>query len=420
MNTLFRIYMDFLGNTIGTLLLFRFMNNTLPTPPSRTSKICLLIFYFFYAIPNSHFPFSAEIFDFIYIILNSRSCIKKGILTFIKYNLYAYSSVIILIFLHAILLQDFVIFTSSIIYVHYKNIIVLFLSYVIYILYTNYKKYYKFRTRYHIYFNVVILAVCFVLSYSTLYICKIMPDSHILTLLFSTIIILILVCISLYDHFIILTEENANYRIRSEINHMQKNYALRAEETLKDLRSIRHDIKNHLIIIDGYASQKNCIKIHEYIEKIRAHFSGTELIQSPSIVVSAILNEKATLARQKGITCEVTCEFPYLKIDDFALTTILGNLFDNAITAAAKCSDGQIKVLLKQTDSLLAVTFKNNHMEVLTETEDSFVTTKKENPQLHGIGLKNVRAAVKELNGDIKITHTENDFYVRILIPNYN
>ena len=57
---------------------------------------------------------------------------------------------------------------------------------------------------------------------------------------------------------------------------------MQINESLKTLRSIRHDIKNHLIIIDGYASQKNFEKIHEYISRIgkrfKKHGSDTDVI----------------------------------------------------------------------------------------------------------------------------------------------
>ena len=272
---------------------------------------------------------------------------------------------------------------------------------------------------YHIYFNVVIFAVCLLLSYSTLYICRRDPESQVLPLLFTTLIILIILCISLYDRFLTLTEENAGYKIQAEINRLQEGYAIQAEETLKNLRSIRHDIKNHLIIIDGYARQKNFEKIREYIHKINRRFSEIPLIQTPSVIVSAILNEKSELARQKGIPCEITCDFTHMSADDFSMTTILGNLLDNALTAASKCPGGWMNVSLRQVDSSLIITIDNSHAESISEKSGVFASTKSDRPHLHGIGIKNVRKAVKDLNGQIEIYYTEDVFHVGITLPNY-
>lgn len=421
MNNLFRIYFDFLGNLIETLLLFRFTEFQLKQKMQPQYKIILLIINFIYSIPEN-LPFSALIsvtFMLLSLLYFTHPDLKQGCFIFIKLELYFYASSAIVLLVHSLIFNDFRIISTSSLYEAYKIITTLFLSYVFYVLYTNYKKNQRFHTRYHIYFNMVIFAVCLLLSYSTLYICRREPDSQVLPLLFTTLIILIILCISLYDRFLTLTEENAGYKIQAEINRLQEGYAVQAEETLKDLRSIRHDIKNHLIIIDGYARQKNFEKIREYIHKIHRRFSEIPLIQTPSVIVSAILNDKAELARQRGIPCEITCDFPHLKADDFSMTTILGNLLDNALTAASKCPDGWMNVSLRQVDSRLIITIDNSHTENICEKSGVFTSTKSDQPHLHGIGIKNVRKAVKDLNGQIEIYYTEDVFHVGITLPNY-
>lgn len=421
MNNLFRIYFDFLGNLIETLLLFRFTEFQLKQKIQPQYKIILLIINFIYSIPEK-LPFSALIsitFMLLFLLYFTHPNLKQGCFIFIKLELYSYASSAIVLLVHSLIFNDFRIISTSSLYETYKIITTLFLSYVFYVLYTNYKKNRRFHTRYHIYFNVVIFAVCLLLSYSTLYICRREPDSQTLPLLFTTLIILIILCISLYDKFLTLTEENAGYKIQAEINRLQKDYAVQAEETLKDLRSIRHDIKNHLIIIDGYARQKNFEKIREYIHKIYRRFSEIPLIQTPSVIVSAILNEKSELARQKGIPCKITCDFTHMSADDFSMTTILGNLLDNALTAASKCPGGWMNVSFRQVDSSLIITIDNSHAESISEKNGVFASTKSDQPHLHGIGIKNVRKAVKDLNGQIEVYYTDDVFHVGITLPNY-
>lgn len=101
------------------------------------------------------------------------------------------------------------------------------------------------------------------------------------------------------------------------------------------------------------------------------------------------------------------------------MITILGNLLDNAITAASKCSDGWIKADLQQEDSILVITIDNSHAEEIQEKDGVFTSTKTDNADIHGIGIKNVRKAVNDLRGQIEITYTENTFHVCIMLPNY-
>ena len=419
MSSLFRIYTDCLANFIDVFLFFRFVDNNRQEKASVKYKIFILCLYFLYSVPNFYIPAFSTIIDFFFLIVITYPELKKSFCIFIKFQIYAYTSMTIILFLHSLLFNDRITLFTSTIYEEYKFIIVSFLTYIFYVLYSNYKKNRKIRSHYYLYFSVIILAVCLLLSYATLYICRREPESQIMPLLFSTLIILVLLCISLYDKFLVLIEENANYKMQAEINRLQKDYALQIDENLKTLRSVRHDIKNHLIIIDGYASQKNFEKIHEYISRIGERFKDTAPIQTSSTTVSAILNEKSALAQQKNISCEITCNFPSLKIDDFTMITILGNLLDNAITAASKCSDGWIKADLQQEDSILVITVDNSHAERIREKDGVFTSTKTDNADIHGIGIKNVRKAVNDLRGQIEITYTENTFHVCIMLPNY-
>lgn len=194
---------------------------------------------------------------------------------------------------------------------------------------------------------------------------------------------------------------------------------MQIEANLKELHSIRHDMKNHLIIIDGYAAQQNYEKIHDYIRKITGSFQSEPLFDTPSSTVSALLNEKYHTAKRNNIDCRIQTDFPYIHIDDFSIITILGNLFDNAITAASKCENGWIHVDLYQSDSYLELEMQNNHVENIKEKNGEFSSTKEYKNLLHGIGIKNVRKAANALNGQITITYTDEIFKVHLLIPNY-
>ena len=277
----------------------------------------------------------------------------------------------------------------------------------------------NFHSHYYLYFNLVILGVSFILSYTTLYICKTNPDNSMLPLLFTTIALMIIVCVSLYDKFLTLLSENTQYKVQSELNRMEQVYSNQIEENLKELHSIRHDIKNHLIIIDGYAQQKNFEKIHSYIERIGETFVSASLFDTASDTISAILNEKYQIAKSRQIDCQIHFKFSYIHIDDFSITTILGNLLDNAITAAGKCKDGWIHIDLYQSDSYLDISIENSHRENIQKKYGEYISTKEGKNLLHGIGLKNVCSTVETLGGTIDVSHTSETFCVHILVPNF-
>ena len=421
MNQFFRIYLDIFSNFFECLFLIRFSQTESQQKIPRKNRLIFFSVYLLYSIPEN-FPFTTLfcIFcDCLFLISFLHPNYKKAILLFIKCKILSYVFLTFLLFAHTWILNDTHTLSISPIYQNYKTTIVVFLLYIFYVLYTNTKKMRNFHNHYQMYFNLVILSISLTLSYVTLYICMENPDSYLLSAIFATIAALIILCLSLYDKFLSLLTENSNYKIQAEIDRMEQEYAAHVEENLKDIHSIRHDIKNHLIIIDGYASQQNFDKIHEYIDRIAGNFSAPILIETASPTVSAILNQKQQLARQRKVDCEIKTNFSHISIDDFTITTILGNLLDNAITAAAKCSQGWMKTILQQSESYLKITIDNSHMEQIQEKDGVFTSTKKDKNLFHGIGIKNVRKVIDTLNGQIEITYTEDTFHVFILVPNY-
>lgn len=261
-----------------------------------------------------------------------------------------------------------------------------------------------------------------ILSSTTLYICKNDTNNNIiLPLFFSAIYVLIAVYITLYDKFIALLAENALTKIQLEKSRLEQQYSYQLEEKLKLLHSIRHDIKNHLIIIDGYAVNGNNSKIHNYIQNISNDFTTTYLIDTPSDTISSLLNAKYQECLRRNIDFKFKFDFNRVHIEDYYIITILGNLFDNAITAASKLpkDTGYINLSVFQVASYLEIHMENNHQEQIKTMGNDFVSTKKEETIFHGIGIKNARYATETLNGQMDIDYTDNTFTVSVMIPNY-
>lgn len=421
MSQLLRIYLDFLSNIIGCLFLTRFSEEYFKKKIPKKNLLFLFIALVLYSIPEQ-IPYSALVciaMDFLFLLVSFHPKRKKLIVLFIRYKIISYLSVTAFLFLHTFIMNDVEITSTSSIYVTYKSIICIFLTYITYTIYTDSKKMRNFHSHYYLYFNLFILGVSFILSYTTLYICKTNPDNSMLPLLFTTIALLIILCVSLYDKFLTLLSENTQYKVQAELNRMEQVYSNQIEENLKELHSLRHDMKNHLIIIDGYAGQKNFEKIHSYIERIGETFVSATLFDTASDTISAILNEKYQIAQSRQIDCQIHFKFSYIHIDDFSITTILGNLLDNALTAAGKCKEGWIHIDLYQSDSYLDISIENNHMESIIKKYGKYISTKGEKNLLHGIGLKNVHSTVEALGGTIDISHTSDTFCVHILVPNF-
>ena len=187
---------------------------------------------------------------------------------------------------------------------------------------------------------------------------------------------------------------------------MQEEYSAQLDEKLNELHSLRHDMKNHLIVIDGYAKQENYTKIHDYIFVITDNLSTTDPMDTGSSVLSSLLYQKKQQAGRLGISCDIDIQISHVAIDDFSITTIIGNLFDNAITAAQKIAVPHgCAPRCHSPAHIWNLQLINCHCEKIKEKNGEFVTTKKDKNLLHGIGIKKPSAkVVSDLNGQIDIS----------------
>lgn len=214
-------------------------------------------------------------------------------------------------------------------------------------------------------------------------------------------------------------EENTLSQIELEKSKLRSDYYYQVENNLKNLSMLRHDFKNHLIIIDNYNQTGQTKELDLYIKNLTSELQKTSTIQTPSVTLSSIINVKKELSDAKNVEFIFEQRFEKIIFGDFHLITIFSNILDNAITAAAKINNGYVKLSILQVDSFLDILCENNHAEHIIKRDGMFLTTKSEQKEFHGLGLTSVRRSVDALHGSMDITYTENSFNVQILIPNY-
>ena len=175
-------------------------------------------------------------------------------------------------------------------------------------------------------------------------------------------------------------------------------------------------LADELLLADSAIIDVGASNVEDFF-KYMGQFAGSH--EDFDYFLVPTVSEKKQQAGRLGISCDIDIQISHVAIDDFSITTIIGNLFDNAITAAQKCSSPWVRASLSQSGSYLELTIDNCHCEKIKEKNGEFATTKKDKNLLHGIGIKNVRKVVSDLNGQIDISYTDDTFHVGILLPNY-
>ena len=424
MQTIYKIYFELLFDIPLALLLFRISENRQDKPVSCYTKLmyCLILFCISYFLNASLFSviLCFITLPLIYSLYVFPKNYRIALMNFFEFVIFYFMIYIIIVIVYTLIFNDQDITIISQQYNTYKSTIINLLTYIIYALTSNLVQINITKSIYILFFNAVVISISVILGYTTLSLNLWDSGSTVLPVIFATIFVLIIICISLYNKFLFIIEENTNYRFKLELDKMEQVYSAQLDDKLNQLHSLRHDMKNHLIVIDGYASQHNDRKIHEYIHNISEDLSLTNAVDSGSHIISALIAEKENKAKLQNIRCEINISTPGINIDDFSITTIIGNLFDNAIKAASECEPGWIRFSLTQTGSYMNIVIENSCPGNIIENNGEFTSTKNDKVLPHGIGIKNVRKVVSNLNGHIDFSYASGYFSVKAELPNYS
>lgn len=201
---------------------------------------------------------------------------------------------------------------------------------------------------------------------------------------------------------------------------LQKSYYEELDKNQQQIRRIRHDMNNHLSVLEGLLKKGDTEKALEYFEDLNLHIkSGTRRFCKDSIV-NAVLNAKYNAAEESGIDCFFHVDIDrVLGIDAVSLCTIFANTLDNAVEACQKIKDpAKRRLSLKARctqNGYFSYEIVNSKVNAVRKKKDAFLTDK-EDARSHGLGIASVREVVRKYDGMMDISYTEEEFRVVILI----
>ena len=115
-----------------------------------------------------------------------------------------------------------------------------------------------------------------------------------------------------------------------------KQHLLEISDKNEHIRSIRHDMKNHLAVLSGLVENvEEHEELKDYVRKLDVDVKSSESgFSTGNVVIDALLSVKYREITKKLEKCRFDTDdliFPKdLKISDFDLAIILGNALDNA------------------------------------------------------------------------------------------
>lgn len=229
----------------------------------------------------------------------------------------------------------------------------------------------------------------------------------------------IIVVISLYQDIRAKQEENLrNGLLAAQIDSIRRHIG-QVESLYQDIRSMKHDMANHIFTLERLYAGNNTGEARAYSEELKAAFSqAAGEIKSGNPVTDVILQEMKSAAEKKGI--RFCSEFYYpvdSAINAFDVSVILNNALQNAVENTSQTGMPCIRVSSYRQNNAYMIEVRNSFSGTLQwDAGSGLPVTSKEKTDGHGYGLSNIRKVAEKYFGDIDIALEDGEFRISIML----
>ncbi len=200
---------------------------------------------------------------------------------------------------------------------------------------------------------------------------------------------------------------------RELLMHVNSQMALEnysnAQEIINQTSVMRHDWKNQITALRLLWQQGDFEELGRSIEALDSRLDGLAFRHySDNFTINTILQNTATRAQKLGINFQADAHVEEnLSISENDLCSLLFNVFDNALEAAAAMPENEREITcsLKTRQGYLAIKCQNTYSGQLSVGKSGQLDTTKQDRTEHGFGLLQMRAIAKKYDGSLIVNH---------------
>lgn len=229
-------------------------------------------------------------------------------------------------------------------------------------------------------------------------------------------IVAILVVIVMFQNWKEMQEEQRGQElVLNQISDMKKHIG-EVEKLYRDIRSMRHDMGNHIQTLEHLVAHNNMDDATEYLEHLKNEWDEVSPeIKTGSPVIDVILMEKLRQAKERQIRFLSDFHYPHnTKLNAFDLSVIMNNALNNCMENVSG-DDPYISISSFRKNSIFMITIKNSFGGQLNFGDSDLPETTKSGRE-HGIGLNNIRRVARMYMGDISLEQGNEEVILSIMM----
>lgn len=209
------------------------------------------------------------------------------------------------------------------------------------------------------------------------------------------------------------------FLLENNFNTLQEQIAVQQQNNEK-VRKLRHDMKNHLANIRSLIDSGEIAAAVTLLDNTAENVNNAkaEMIDTGNSFVDAILLSKTAVCQEKNIdfSCSVQ-PLENIKIDAVDLSSLLSNLLDNAMEAAAQTTEPFVRLTIIKYNAYYTICVENSYKgkEFLKENMGSLISTKSDKA-LHGYGTQIISDIAQKYDGNYTWEAQENRFISTVIM----
>lgn len=218
-----------------------------------------------------------------------------------------------------------------------------------------------------------------------------------------------------------ILSDRQNRELQSFMYMQKQQYDYQLQQSVA-VRRFKHDMVNHIGVLRELMNEKKTEEAKEYINTIWNIQDEFDVkIHTGDSFLDVIVNYYLYLAMKENIEFVVLGKLTEkMPLEMFDLTTLMGNILQNAVEAAVKADIPKIRVELVEHEKEIFIVVSNSIVNRINAKTDFFMTSKKDKEN-HGFGLKNIIAAVAKYHGEYYMESIEENgealFKISVAIP---
>lgn len=222
----------------------------------------------------------------------------------------------------------------------------------------------------------------------------------------------------LFYRLAITISEHEKLEKRSQLLEMQEHRFRELQEYMQNTQRLRHDFRHsvHLLMILAEKGDLESICAHllEYEQRFSENIS-VNYCTNPAL--NALFSYYHEIADLNGVKTDWKIELPEpLTVSELDMSALFGNLMENAITACSQLPEEEryfgLTSEVRQKNCLYIVS-TNRFNGKVRKGSDGYRSTKRSGK---GIGLASIAAVAEKYNGVAKVSNSENEFYVDVIL----